>query len=205
MTNWGEIARQVREAKGLTVMQLAERLDIDRDSVLRLEAGTGLPRQLYLNRLARMAQQAGLGVIDTTPPPAPSGASAAPLNGNGRGAVRAAVVELADGTPWGERVRTLRKSRGLKQSEFGALLGVANTTVCNWEKGHSTPPRHQQEAYLAVLGEQVATMPAPATPAVATPPPACRSTGVLEAIRRSIADVRLRLDAIERCLGELSV
>lgn len=38
-----------------------------------------------------------------------------------------------------ERIKQLRKSAGLTQSEFGALFGVAKSTVCLYENGRNTP------------------------------------------------------------------
>jgi transcriptional regulator with XRE-family HTH domain len=38
-----------------------------------------------------------------------------------------------------ERLRSLRKSRGLNQSQFAKLLGVSQSSVAKWESGDLTP------------------------------------------------------------------
>lgn len=40
---------------------------------------------------------------------------------------------------FGIKLKEARIAKGLKQSELGALLGLKNTTVSNWEKGVSNP------------------------------------------------------------------
>lgn len=40
---------------------------------------------------------------------------------------------------FGEKIRNARKSAGLTQRELAQLLGVANTSISNWEKGLSRP------------------------------------------------------------------
>ena len=39
----------------------------------------------------------------------------------------------------GERIRRLRKSRGLSQKDFANRLGVSNSRVSNWEQGINRP------------------------------------------------------------------
>ena len=38
-----------------------------------------------------------------------------------------------------ERIKEIRKSKGLTQSEFGAQIGVKGTTITNYESGGRTP------------------------------------------------------------------
>lgn len=38
-----------------------------------------------------------------------------------------------------ERIRALRKQLGLNQTEFGARIGVKQTTIAGYERGSSTP------------------------------------------------------------------
>jgi len=49
-------------------------------------------------------------------------------------------------------IKQLRKSLGLSQQEFGKRIGVAKTTVCNYEKGVSTPTRHTLENISVEFG-----------------------------------------------------
>lgn len=37
------------------------------------------------------------------------------------------------------RIASLRKERNLTQKEFGAIIGVAQNTICNWENGKREP------------------------------------------------------------------
>jgi len=48
----------------------------------------------------------------------------------------------------GQTIRTLRKRRGMDQKELADKLGLAQSTVCDWESG-KTCPRHARLATLA--------------------------------------------------------
>ena len=39
----------------------------------------------------------------------------------------------------GERIRRIRKDRGLSQQDFAGMLGVSNSRVSNWEQGINRP------------------------------------------------------------------
>lgn len=52
---------------------------------------------------------------------------------------------MTSNTHFAKTIKQLRKSLGLSQQEFGARIGVAKTTICNYEKGVSTPTRHTLE------------------------------------------------------------
>lgn len=50
------------------------------------------------------------------------------------------------------RLRVLREKAGLTQAELAAVLGVASTTIANWEAGRIAPEAHN----LSGLSEQFA-------------------------------------------------
>ena len=52
---------------------------------------------------------------------------------------------------FGERLRTARKNADLSQVELGQLLGVANTTISNWEKDISEPSLDMIEKLCGAL------------------------------------------------------
>ena len=41
----------------------------------------------------------------------------------------------------GEKIKKLRSSLGLTQSQFGKPLDKALTTIANWESGYRKPPK----------------------------------------------------------------
>ena len=47
----------------------------------------------------------------------------------------------------GERIKELRKSKKMSQSELGKFIGVSQTTVTAWENGRAEP----SSAYVAKL------------------------------------------------------
>lgn len=49
-----------------------------------------------------------------------------------------------------ERLREARKAMGMTQAELGRRVGVARSTVCEWEKGRISP-RHVAGVACAVL------------------------------------------------------
>ncbi|WP_209978741.1 LexA family protein [Azospirillum picis] len=55
--------------------------------------------------------------------------------------------------PLAQRIKQLRKSRGLNQAEFAELLGVTQPTVSRWELGKSEPEFDQIVALADLAGE----------------------------------------------------
>ncbi len=49
-----------------------------------------------------------------------------------------------------ERVASHRQKIGLSQADYGWLVGVSATTICNWEKGKFRPQKKQLMAWGAV-------------------------------------------------------
>ena len=53
---------------------------------------------------------------------------------------------------FGQRLRRLRRTRGLKQLALAQILGVDQTTISRWEVGAQTPDAALQAAALETLG-----------------------------------------------------
>ena len=56
----------------------------------------------------------------------------------------------------GERIRELRKERGISQKELGEKLGVANTTVSIWERGEREPEGESKRKLREYFGVTMA-------------------------------------------------
>jgi transcriptional regulator with XRE-family HTH domain len=50
-----------------------------------------------------------------------------------------------------EKLKQLRKERGLKQTEFGELIGVTNRMIVEYEKGTRKPHRKKMQEFADVL------------------------------------------------------
>ena len=55
---------------------------------------------------------------------------------------------------FGEKIRRARKTAGLTQRQLADRLGVANTSVSNWEKDLSRPDADLIQELCAILGMQ---------------------------------------------------
>lgn len=53
---------------------------------------------------------------------------------------------------FGERLKTLRKAKGLTQLELAGVLGVTPVTVCRWERGDMHPNTSRVERAADALG-----------------------------------------------------
>lgn len=58
----------------------------------------------------------------------------------------------------GARIRRYREARGLHQTELAALLGVRASSVCDWERGHTTPKIERLPALANALGCEITTL-----------------------------------------------
>ena len=55
---------------------------------------------------------------------------------------------------FGEKIRNARKALGLTQRQLAERLGVANTSVSNWEKDLSRPDADMVQKLCDILGLQ---------------------------------------------------
>ena len=59
------------------------------------------------------------------------------------------MVAWGDGMNFGEKLRNLRKSRGMTLEEVGNLVGVGKSTVRKWESGEIANMRRDKIALIA--------------------------------------------------------
>lgn len=52
----------------------------------------------------------------------------------------------------GDRLRALRKEKGLTQSELGDQLGIDKSTICCYEKGTRQPPIENIIDFMQIFG-----------------------------------------------------
>ena len=52
---------------------------------------------------------------------------------------------------FGEKLREIRKERGMKQTEFGEILGVSNRMIIDYEKGTRMPHRKKIQEFANIL------------------------------------------------------
>ena len=55
---------------------------------------------------------------------------------------------------FGEKIRDARKAAGLTQRQLANTIGVANTSISNWEKGISSPDPKTIDRLSQILGVQ---------------------------------------------------
>lgn len=53
--------------------------------------------------------------------------------------------------PFSEKLKEARKARGLRQTEFGALLGVTSRMIIEYEKGTRRPHRRKMQEFADIL------------------------------------------------------
>lgn len=117
----GARIKQIRLAANMTQAQFAEAIGLSRNYIAMIEIGQRAPSNRTLNDICRefgaSTEWLRLGTGET--PTAQS--SEEP-----RGSI-------------GARIKILRRSLGLNQTEFGARLGYRQTTVAGWENGGRAP------------------------------------------------------------------
>ena len=53
---------------------------------------------------------------------------------------------------FGQRLKAIRKEKGMTQVQLAKLLGVSAASICNWEKGNFTPNRFGIKVITEKLG-----------------------------------------------------
>ena len=50
-----------------------------------------------------------------------------------------------------DKLRDARKKKEILMHDLADMLGVSRQTVCNWEGGHTIPPRNRQQELTTLL------------------------------------------------------
>ena len=53
---------------------------------------------------------------------------------------------------FGQRLKAIRKEKGMTQVQLAKFLGVSEASICNWEKGNFTPNRFGIKVITEKLG-----------------------------------------------------
>ena len=77
---------------------------------------------------------------------------AAPNYKNSRPLVVTLRLSLHPDRTLGERVKKWRLERGLFQKDLAKMVGVAEMTIVNWEKGRTKPTKGNLERIRAIMG-----------------------------------------------------
>jgi transcriptional regulator with XRE-family HTH domain len=64
------------------------------------------------------------------------------------------ILEV-NGESLGQRIRRLRKAKGLTQGELGEVLGASIRAVCSYERDECEPPAHLLLPLAEVLGVDI--------------------------------------------------
>lgn len=119
--------RIIRKSKNYTMKHLGKLIGKSESAISQYETGK---RQLDSPTLIKLAKVLNTTVdyllgVDNN------------LHQNNTALIKKAEIE--ETAIIGERIKTLRKSNNLTQTEFGKLFGIGKTTVSSYETGNSCP------------------------------------------------------------------
>lgn len=124
--NWKVELRRFRRLHGYTQKALAEMIGADATSVSRWERGRDAPNAEFRERLTSLLQP---------------GFHEPPAN------------ELGPCTDWPDLIKSLRRKRGMSQTDLSEILGVDPTTVSRWERGRDKPSLAIQRQLRSLASE----------------------------------------------------
>lgn len=136
----GERLRSLRESRGYSLRQLAERSRLSAGYLSEVENGHKIPSLRTLRRLAA-ALEADIGRIMPDPEtgaPWPAPAPGARL-GTVPGAAPAPAAPSGSAVPLGERLRLIREHRGLSLEQAARAAGVSAPFLSRVETGKASP------------------------------------------------------------------
>lgn len=133
----GEKIRQLREARGMSLEELADRLDVPPDCLQDIESGL---RRLARDGLQEVSAIFGVPLSSLLEEEAPAGQGEED---------RAVAVSV------GRRLRELRESKGLTLAELGKRAGVSLAHISEIERGRSSASLKTLEKLTSVLGVPV--------------------------------------------------
>jgi transcriptional regulator with XRE-family HTH domain len=139
-----EFFGESRIALGINQKALGLALGISTSAVAEMEAGKYLPQEAVLLRLSQMSGRA-LPLSLTQLAPFPHDPK-----------VAAAMATVRDfETSFHAFVRSARQATGKNRREFGALIGVTEVTIGNWETRRTTPLARNVYAVARQAGQEL--------------------------------------------------
>ncbi len=100
-----------------------------------------------------------------------------------------------------QRIKNLRESSGLGQSDLAKMAGITQAQVSNYEVGKQFPGLETAAKLAAAFGITVAELIGETDPKPAAPRPASKEEMALWVIE-AVGISQVRLDQIRRILGE---
>ncbi len=116
LTTIGERIKALRELKGLTQEELAEKIGTLEAAISRWERGKNEPFPKQIPLLARELEVDAALIVLGKP-------------------LEVALAELTTG----ERIKALREIKGLTQEELAEKIGTVKATISKWERGENEP------------------------------------------------------------------
>lgn len=127
LNNLASQLKKARNHSGIKVAEIASRLGVSQQTYYNYESGTREPSVENLRAIAKIYNVSVDYLLDLD-------IELSPINITPK-----EKAEIEEAAIIGERIKTLRKSNNLTQTEFGKLFGIGKTTVSSYETGNSCP------------------------------------------------------------------
>ena len=149
MNKIAEFLKHLRDGRGVSLRQLADRSGLSRRALTYWEAGTYQPRlpelEMALSALGATPEQKTRAAALLDAPRAARKIRSSPELLAGESQIGA----LPSG---GDLLRAMRHRRGLRLEQVAVLLDVSGATVSRWEGGRIAPPPERLNLLLEALG-----------------------------------------------------
>jgi transcriptional regulator with XRE-family HTH domain len=149
----GAFVRELRQARQISISQLAERAAVAKSTLSRWEAGAFQPRlpelEAVLRALGALPAQREQAIARVQAPRAVGALRQELAGGAGTAADEPGLLPAG-----GDLLRAMRHRRGLSQGRVAAHLRVRTSTVSFWEQSKTVPPAERLGALCDLLGAQ---------------------------------------------------
>jgi transcriptional regulator with XRE-family HTH domain len=184
----GAFVRELRQARQMSMNQLAERAAVAKSTLSRWEAGAFQPRlpelEAVLTALQVSPVQRARAMAQVQAPRAV-----------GRLRHELASAATADDETGlipagGDLLRAMRRRRGLAQEQVAASLRVSSATISYWEQSKVVPPSDRLAALFEVLGAQPEERAFLTEGRCFLAPPLQETPATLDALEQTLATLR---------------
>ena len=151
MLKIGAIIKELRVGNGLTQIQLGKQISLAESTISLYESGKRIPELATVERLADLFNVTTDYLLGRTKDKKASKLSIGKIKFQDKLETKENSLDYQVKSNFAKRLKSIRKSKKMTQSDLAKLLDYDRQTISNWENGHTLPNMAVIEKIAVVL------------------------------------------------------
>ena len=151
MLKIGAIIKELRVGNGLTQIQLGKQISLAESTISLYESGKRIPELATVERLADLFNVTTDYLLGRTKDKKASKLSIGKIKFQDKLETKENSLDYQVKSNFAKRLKSIRKSKKMTQSDLAKLLDYDRQTISNWENGHTLPNMVVIEKIAVVL------------------------------------------------------